>query len=185
MTVDLLPNYDRSSLKVSYEPLTTAPNYVRSSKATRWHRARSGHTYPNGRITYWYWCGSNYGDLGVESIGPDEPVCATCEGRYLAQLEQQQRNPWRFDPIKGQPSRWCPASGTGLVPAGTRRYFLCLVCADPVAWRATGGLYNLRVTVVKHAPGEGLIQPCRYHGWYRLTLADDDTVRCGCEGGGL
>jgi predicted RNA-binding Zn-ribbon protein involved in translation (DUF1610 family) len=128
--------------------------------ATRWHRPRSGRRYDSGRITYQYWCGSNYGDCGVESIGPDEPLCATCEG-------------------KSQPPRVCPASGrVDFVPRTKGRYFVCPVCGEPTAWRA-GRWYEDGAKVVRHAPGEGLVDPCRIHGWHRIIL-HSGVVVCAC-----
>jgi hypothetical protein len=177
MTVALLPDYVAHSLKPNFEPLNEAPNYVRSANATRWHRARSGHRREDGRISYGYWCGSNYGDCGVESIGPDEPLCATCEGRF----EAQQENRLLFDPLKAQRPKVCPASRrTDMIPPGGNRYFHCLACGEITSWRVYGTpYYGGDAKVQKHAPGDGLVDPCRIHGWFRLVVHGDAVV-CAC-----
>lgn len=173
--IALLPEYVYSSLEPRYEPLDEAPNYVRSSNATRWHRARSGHRFHDGRLSYGYWCGANYGHCGVESIGLDEPLCATCEGRF----QSLQENQLLFIPRKSLPPTTCPASGReDMVPRTGKRYFHCLACGEIVAWRAKHR-FDSGVAVQRHAPGEELVEPCRYHGWYRLVVRDERVV-CAC-----
>lgn len=180
MTTALLPSYTYSSLP-RYEPLTEGPNYVRSANATRWHRPRSGRRHHDGRVSYDYWCGSNYGDCGVESIGPDEPLCATCEGRFVAQEE----NRLLFDPIKSQRPKICPASRRAdMVPSTADRYFHCLACGEITSWRVYGtAYYGGDPKVQKHAPGDGLVEPCRVHGWLRLVVRDGRAL-CACSIGG-
>ncbi len=84
MTVRLLPgcaallctrNWVGVALKV-------APNFVRNRGAARWHRPRSGWRFPDGRKSYAYWCGNSIGDVGAESIQPEDMRCATCERRH-------------------------------------------------------------------------------------------------------
>jgi predicted RNA-binding Zn-ribbon protein involved in translation (DUF1610 family) len=176
--IALVPEYDRSCMPgpPDWTPLEQAPTYVRSSGATRWHRARSGRRWHSGRVSYSYWCGPNYGDMGAEVIGRREEVCATCEGRWRAQTMQR----WVFTPRKSLPPTRCPASRReDMVPAGQWRHFPCPVCGDLVNARAVSRWYP-GAAVQIHTSGPGLIAPCRWHGWSRLTLNGARAV-CGCQ----
>jgi hypothetical protein len=179
VTVQLLPSFTRSLWTYDHmEPLDTAPNYVRSRDATRWHRARSGHQFPDGRLSYTYWCGVNSGNLGVEEIPQGDLLCATCEGRFRAQLDQD-GNRWVFTPQASLPPTSCPASGKAIVPESWRGgEFPCLVCGEPVKARAAYR-YFAGVKVTRHKAGPNLMDPCRYHGWQYLTLNGDQVV-CYC-----
>lgn len=179
--IDLLPNfmpYNRYSSYPEPEPLTTAPDYVRTRNATRWHRARSGVRHHDGRISYGYWCGANYGDFGEDTIPEGDPVCGTCEGRFLA---QQDSNVWRFDPISSVRPRMCPASRSqGLVPPNAGRWFPCPACGEHVRGWATSRWYS-GWAIVRHEAGPDLIDPCRYHGWAHLRLDADGRAVCACS----
>ena len=173
--IALLPAYSHAVIAPGYEPLTEGPNYVRSANSTRWHRPRSGARWDSGRISYAYWCGANNGDCGVESIGPDEPLCATCEGRF----EAQEENRLLFNPRSVARPRICPASGReDMVPDTRKRYFHCLVCGEITAWRARHR-YDSGVAVSRHESGDDLVEPCRFHGWNRLTVRGGVVV-CSC-----
>jgi hypothetical protein len=177
----LLPSYSRG-LRVTWEPMANGPAFVRSAGGARWHRPRSGIQY-GVRTCYHYWCGASanyYPGIGlqVDEIRPDEDLCATCDGRYQA----QQDNRLRFDPIAALPPRKCPASHDSCwVPQGDCRRFDCPVCGEPVGAR---GSWRDMPRVRAHAPGPGLVDPCRFHGWFHLTFGPDRSVVCACTVGG-
>ena len=177
--ITLLPDY-RPFNRVGYpesQPLESAPNYVRSRGSHYWHRARSGCRHHDGRISYSYWCGPNYGDFGQEEIGDDEPLCGTCEGRFTAQAEE---NRWRFEPVKARRPRMCPAGRSErLTPPGAEGVFSCPVCGETVWGRAVSRWYS-GWAVIRHVAGPGLVEPCRRHGWRELCLDADGRAVCVC-----
>lgn len=177
MTVDLLPSYTRGLTPAFVtEPLDAAPNYVRSRAATRWHRARSGHTYATGRVSYLYWCGAGAtAGTGVDELPDGDDLCGTCEGRYLAQLDGH----LAFTPIASLPPRVCPASGVqsdAWIPH--TRSFPCPVCGLDVTAPAVSCFYAGR-HIIRHTPGPGLVDPCRIHGWFHLQLING-VIACAC-----
>jgi hypothetical protein len=183
VTVQLLPNYHRGSDLVGNplwdaEPLTDGPAYVRSRNASRWHRPRSGCRWPDGRVIYNYWCGSNFGTLGIEEIPPGDALCGTCEGRFAA---QDPGSTWTFTPMSHLPPALCPASRSGMwFPTGYRwGPFSCLVCGEPVKARSVSRYYS-GAAVSVHKPGPGLVEPCPKHGWYSIVRVGDQPV-CRCQ----
>jgi hypothetical protein len=172
--IDLLPNYTFATVPIRSQPLESAPDYVRTRNATRWHRARSGSVHPGDRISYSYWCGSGGHDaIGADSVSDGDLLCATCEGRWSA----QQENRLVFTPLKAMPPTKCPASRRALFPKASRNPFPCLVCGASV--KVTGG-WNRGPSVQVHVTGPDLIQPCPHHGWNRLTLDRQERVVCAC-----
>jgi hypothetical protein len=172
--ITLLPNYTHSILRETSQPLDSAPDYVRSRNATRWHRARSGNVHQDGRISYSYWCGGGAtSGLGADSVPDGDLLCATCEGRWSA----QQENRLIFTPIKALPPSKCPASRKALFPQGVRNPFPCLACGASV--KVTGG-WNRGPSVQVHVTGPNLVNPCPHHGWNRLRLDRQERVVCGC-----
>lgn len=176
--IDLLSDYGPDTLPVRSTPLATAPDYVRSRNATRWHRPRSAREFPEGRVAYSYWCGAGTpAGIGQESIPTRDLLCATCEGRWKA----QHRNRLIFTPRKSLAPTTCPASRTALFPNGARNPFPCLACGASV--KVTGG-WNRGPWVQVHATGPALVDPCPHHGWFRLRLDRRGRVMCGCVVGG-
>ncbi len=186
MPIPLLPAYQRGThidfsgrMLAWAEPLDTGPAYVRSREATRWHRPRSGHVHPDGRISYSYWCGASasHGMIGADEVGRDDPLCATCEGRFAAQGP----GTWRFTAMTHLPPSSCPAARSEYwVPEDYRHgEFPCPVCAEPVKARGISPWYS-GCAVTRHKPGPGLVAPCRYHGWFHLVRRDGRAV-CRCE----
>ncbi|MFD8496299.1 hypothetical protein [Amycolatopsis sp. NPDC059657] len=176
MTVQLLPCYVRG-ITFAPEPLDTAPSYVRSRDANRWHRPRSGWRFAKDRVAIRYWCGADASDcLGVEETPVGDDVCGTCEGRFQA----QQDGTLVFTPRSSLPPRICPATGVQN-PAWMRptRSFPCLVCGEDVTAPPISRYYSGR-HIIRHKPGPGLIPPpCRVHGWFYLRLVDGRIV-CAC-----
>lgn len=182
MPVALLPRYSHAQHLggrpyAEPEPLDTGPSYVRSRDATRWHRPRHGHRYANGRVSYTYWCGANYGEMGVEELPAGDLLCGTCEGRFQAQTDQT----LTFTPMTHRPPAWCPASRRdGWFPEGYRTgRFDCLVCGADVTGRAMSSYYT-SYAVTRHKPGPRLVAPCRFHGWNFIVRRGDEPV-CACE----
>ena len=183
----LLPNYSHATTRDHSTPLTEGPEFVRTRGMSRWHRPRSGDRKPNGHAAYQLWCGSaaGYSRIGgpaltADSIPDDEPLCATCEGRWQA---QQAGTRLRFTPLKDLPPTRCPASGSHILwPAGLRgSRFTCLVCGAD----ARVGVYGYGAPrVCAHQTGPNLIDPCPHHGWNRLTMHDGAIV-CACTRGDL
>lgn len=173
--IDLLPHYTHDSLKPVSQPLTAAPNFVRSRNATRWHRPRSGQVYPGNRVTYDYWCGAGtpFG-LGQDEVPDEDLLCGTCEGRWSA----QQDNRLVFTPISSLPPTRCPASHSNLFPQGVGRRFTCLVCGDEA--KVSGGGLSRGPYVSAHKTGSRLIRPCPHHGWNRLCFNKRGRVACAC-----
>lgn len=174
-------------------PLTEGPRYVRTSGMSRWHRPRSGYTFPNGRTAFSLWCGQGAsrgaegeGLLAVETPAAAEKVCATCEGRALGAGQEEAPPglpPLRFDPRWLTPPATCPGSGDdGLyvpVQEGNWRVGRCLACGLIVALRAHGGPYNGGYGPTRHAIGPDLVEPCPWHAWNRLVRVDDRAA-CAC-----
>lgn len=175
MTIELLPYFTRH-LGAGYEPVTTAPDYVRTRRASRWHRARNGIRFPSGRVIYLYWCGPNSGDFGTDEIPADDDLCGTCEGRWQAQFS----NRLKFTPLASLPPRRCPAERSEYwVPRDHNRGpFACLVCGAEVRMTAVSRYYA-GVKVSCHQTGPTLVPGCPVHGWNYLRLIDDE-VRCAC-----
>ncbi|MFJ7417944.1 hypothetical protein ACIQXD_04945 [Streptomyces uncialis] len=191
MTVALLPPTTNSLDNHHGEsPLSEGPRFVRTRGMSRWHRPRSGIAYTTGRIVYGLWCGASVGSseragqyLAMDSLPPDEPVCATCDGRAVGAGQEQQPADRQlvFGPRSlARPAR-CPASRTGLfteMPGG--RVGRCLACLELHPLRAMGGPYNPRYAITQHPPGASLVAPCPFHGWRRLTRAANDQIACEC-----
>lgn len=172
--IPLLPEFSHDCLPVRTQPLATAPDYVRSRNATRWHRPRSGRVFEDGRIAYSYWCGAGTpSGSGQDAIPTRDLLCATCEGRWKAQGSGR----LIFTPRNSLPPTTCPASRRALFPNGVRNPFPCLVCGASV--KVTGG-WNRGPDVQVHKVGPSLIDPCPHHGWNRLCLDNRERVVCGC-----
>lgn len=174
MTVQLLPSYSFATVRFTFTPLESGPNFVRSREATRWHRPRSGRVYQDGRTAFDYWCGqSAHTALGQDVISTRDPLCGTCEGRFKA----QQENRLIFTPRDSIPPTRCPASRSNLFPSDAIRKFTCLVCGDEAK---VGGGWNRGPYVSVHKTGPNLIDPCPHHGWFRLAFNQDGQVACAC-----
>ncbi|GGN39806.1 hypothetical protein FHR83_006636 [Actinoplanes campanulatus] len=174
-------------------PITSAERYARCRGMSRWHRIRSGYQVEDGARTFNLWCGTFVSDrnakagppLLADDIGNDD-VCAICVGKALGagQDELPAGMPrLRFDPRWSTPPAVCPGSGdSGLwVPVpNSRNVVRCLACGLVLSGRASGGAYNPRWGAVRHAPGEGLVEPCPFHAWNHLRRGDGEQVSCGC-----
>lgn len=172
--ITLLPEFSADCLPVRSQPVATAPNFVRSRNATRWHRARSAREFEGGRIAYSYWCGAGTpSGSGQDTIPTRDLLCATCEGRWKAQGSGR----LVFTPRNGLPPTTCPASQRELYPESARGEFPCLVCGAPVKVTCR---WNRGPGVRVHKVGPALIAPCPHHGWNRLRLDKDERVVCGC-----
>jgi hypothetical protein len=171
--IDLLPEYSYGISRMGAQPVKRGPNFVRSRNSTRWHRPRHGTTYPDGRVSYGYWCGSGtpFG-WGQDAVPDEDTLCATCEGRW----EGQQENRLLFTPRKSLPPTTCPASRSGMFPPGVGRKFTCLVCGDEAK---VGGGWNRGPYVSVHKTGPNLMEPCSHHGWLRLCLHNGKAA-CVC-----
>lgn len=172
--IALLPQYRGDVCRVRSAPLASAPDYVRSRNATRWHRPRSGEVYEDGRTAYSYWCGAGTpAGMGQDAIPTRDLLCATCEGRWKAQGKGR----LIFTPRNSLPPKTCPASRSILFPSSVRRAFQCLVCGESVKVTAR---WNTGPRVSVHQVGPSLIDPCPHHGWNRLCLGRNEHVVCGC-----
>jgi hypothetical protein len=184
MTIALLPGYQRGCTFDNRplghaEPLTEGPSYLRTRDATRWHRPRHGHRWPDDTVNWHYWCGAASGRKSValtaDALPTGDLLCGTCEGRWLAQADPV----WTFTPQTHLPPRWCPAGGSeAWFPDGYRwGHFPCLLCGATVNARGKrwGG-----AAVTRHRPGPDLMPPCRYHGWHHIARRGERAV-CACE----
>lgn len=172
--IDLLPNYSHSTLRDTSQPLDSAPDYVSSGGATRWHRARSGTAFPDGRVAYSYWCGSGTpAGMGRDEVPADDLLCATCEGRWEAQRD----NRLVFTPRKALPPNRCPASRRAWFPRGAARPFPCPACEAEVKVTCR---WHSGPSIQVHATGPNLVAPCPHHGWNRLTMDRQERVVCAC-----
>lgn len=172
--ITLLSEFTHDGLPVRWQPLGTAPNYVTSRNATRWHRARSAKQFDDGRVAYSYWCGAGTpSGLGEDEVPKTDLLCATCDGRFRAQRSRR----LVFTPRNSLPPKTCPASRRALFPSVGRNPFPCLVCGASV--KVTCG-WSRGPWVQVHQVGPSLIAPCPHHGWNRLTLDRSEQVVCGC-----
>jgi hypothetical protein len=114
-------------------------------------------------------------------------VCGTCEGRALGagQDELPAGMPaLRFDPRWIDPPTRCPGSQSPMFQELAPRVGRCLVCGQLQPLRGYGGSpwYGCAgYGPAKHPPGPDLVDPCPWHAWRALTLAEDGSVRCGCN----
>lgn len=175
-------------------PINSARRYVRGAGNSRWHRVRSGAQYPTGRVVLNYWCGPGAHDgpdldrlLYADELPPLEPACGTCVGRALGAGQDAvpaDLPPLRFDPRWLQPPAKCPGSRSRTlwapIPNGGHNVGRCLVCADVLAVRVVGRGYDAYgAGPVFHPPGRGLVGPCPFDAWNRLTVKGD-RVGCAC-----
>lgn len=174
-------------------PLTESQRYARCRAMSRWHRVRSGYQ-AGDHPTYHLWCGTSVTTSPQAKAGPpllvdDLPVgdeaCAVCVGKALGAGQDETPDgmpPLRYDPRWLTPPSVCPGSGpSGLfveVP-NSRNVVQCLACGLLISGRAMGSPYNPSYGAVKHAPGDGLVNPCPLHAWNQLTLRGD-SVGCAC-----
>jgi len=176
-------------------PIASAERYARCRGMSRWHRIRSGYRWDGGGHTWNLWCGTSVTDRAGAKSGPPllrddlpegDEACAVCVGKALGagQDETPAGMPaLRFDPRWISPPSTCPGSGdSGLwVPVpNSRNVVRCLVCGDLLSGRASGGAYNPRWGAVRHAPGDGLVEPCPFHAWNHLRRGASELVLCGC-----
>lgn len=178
MSVDLLPAYKYGiSTTVEPVPLDTAPDYVKSREATRWHRPRHGYRYADDRVVYGYWCGSSASTgIGAGELPDGDDLCGTCEGRYVAQRDGE----LIFTPRSSLPPRICPASGRQDAEwIGTTRSFPCPACREDVTAPSVSHYFAGR-HIIRHNPGPGLVDPCRVHGWFHLRMANG-AIACACK----
>lgn len=172
--INLLPNYSHSTIRETSHPLDTAPDFVSSGGATRWHRARSGSVFPDGRTAYNYWCGSGTpAGIGSETVPDDDLLCGTCEGRW----EAQQNNRLVFTPRKALPPTRCPASRRAWFQPNVRNPFPCPACGASV--KVTCRWYS-GPSIQTHPTGPSLVSPCPYHGWNRMWMDRQGKVVCAC-----
>jgi hypothetical protein len=199
MPVALLPPLTSSGPQMwgtppKLTPLVEAERYARCRGMSRWHRIRSGYRWDGGGTTWNLWCGTHVTDrvsksgppLLVDEIPAGDEVCAVCVGKALGAGQDETPTglpKLRFDPRWLTPPAVCPGSGdSGMWVAvpNSRNVVACLVCGVLVSGRASGGPYNPRWGAVRHAPGEGLVEPCPFHAWNHLRRGDGDQVGCGC-----
>lgn len=192
MSVVLEPPLTRSGVflygkPVREEALVTGPRYVRTGGMSRWHRARSGIRYSDGRIVYGLWCGGGFvsGEfLSADRVADDFPVCGTCEGRACGAGQDD----WPgdgpdllFSPRRLTPPKYCPASRKERVfeQVGTA-VGRCLICGSLEPLRGMGGWHNPKYAITQHAPGPGLIPGCPFHAWNELAIYDGQAM-CLCR----
>jgi hypothetical protein len=202
MPVTLLPPISSGyGMWCGEQPLTTGPRYARGRGNSRWHRVRSATLYPanppywpDERTVYHWWCGQSATHNGkqgplwlADDIPAAEPACGPCVGKALGagQDEAPAGLPkLRFDPRYQQAPALCPGSGKQqLVEPLDARYKVgrCLACGVQDSIRALGrGYSSYGYGLVKHPPGPGLMPPCPFHAWLRLTRHADGGVACGC-----
>lgn len=188
--VRLEPPYTRSLGSYGHAaPLTKGPRLIRTGGMGRWHRPRSGiHLTRQGRTVFHAWCGQsiNVGDaITASELPPDESLCGTCEGRACGAGHLPTGTPLNeallFEPRSSAPPPGrCPSYRLwGVDSLPPRGVFACPVCGEATKTRASGGPYNSRVVIQRHAPGPGLMAPCPFHRWDWPALRDGVAV-CGC-----
>ena len=200
MPVALLPPVSSSGGEWRGElPLTEARRYARGRGNSRWHRLRSGVLYgadhqfawcPDGRVVVHYWCGSSAHDgpgkgalWYVDDLPTSEPACGTCVGRALGAKQDETPPPLPpllFSPRWQRPPVKCPGSGSRTLWAGDERARVgsCLACGETVPIRAKP-FPSWGAGPEAHLPGVGLVDPCPFHAWLRLTAVDGGAA-CAC-----
>lgn len=192
MSVVLEPPLTRSGVTrygpvLRDEALATGPRYVRTGGMSRWHRARNGTRYADGRISYGLWCGGGFvsgGFLSADTVSDGLPVCGTCEGRACGAGQDD----WPgdgpgllFSPRRLTPPKYCPASRKEHVfEQVARAVGRCLVCGSLEPLRGMGGAWNPKFAISQHEPGPGLIPGCPFHAWNSLAIYDGQ-VMCLCR----
>lgn len=184
----------RPDERVIEEPVIEGPAYIRGRRSSRWHRVRSSYLSfrewrPDDLDQVWhFWCGQA-ASTGNANTGPtlltddppaDEPLCGTCEGRWLG---VQADSRWLFTPYNVLDTpKVCPGSrGMEFMRETAWNRADCLVCGDHVNLRASGGPYRGTWGAQNHAPAAALIPGCLRHAWNQLVRCADDTIACACQ----
>ena len=195
MTATYLPPITGSAARTGdsllQEAVDAGPAYARSSRSTRWHVIRSA----IDRIRPWdpdtitrtlfYFCGQMSGSahsMQVDEVPEGEPTCGTCWGRregVSADNPDLLFTPWALIAPKV-----CPGSHSDLYRDGAAwNRGVCLVCAEPVKLRSYGGWNSGGHGPQRHAPGDGVVSGCEFHGWRYLVKALDaeERIAVGCR----
>jgi hypothetical protein len=173
--------------------LKAAPMFGRTKSMQRWHIPRAGVLHDHTRVSYSVWCSATYLDptsskrpaLLVDEITDDLPVCGTCVGRAqgaghaVPVVAVTHEAGIVFEPRHIRRPRTCPGAKTSEWHPVNFRVGRCKVCDEYMPIRARGGPYDSHTALAAHEPGPGLVNPCPFHAWDRITL--EGICSCGSD----
>lgn len=188
MTIQLEAPYTQSD-RNDRTALTAAPMFGRNRKMSRWHIPRTGTVYANGRIVYGVWCSASYLTVGkslmVDEIPSDDttPICGTCVGRAVGAghslpiVSVEHEGGLVFEPRYIRTPRVCPGSKLTAWHHVNDRIGRCFVCGEYETISGGSRGYGWIAPHLRmHAPADGLVKPCPFHAWDRITAEG----RCSC-----
>lgn len=172
--------------------LKRALMFGRTATMTRWHIPRSGVLRGNAFRTFTVWCSAigmhpdrpRNPTLMVDEITDGVPVCGTCVGRArgagheIPVIEVQHVSDIVYEPRHIRIPRSCPgAARTDFIHVNV---FVgrCPACKEYMPIRGGNRGYDWTPPKLRqHEPGPGLVDPCPFHMWDRIT--PEGVCSCG------